>query len=338
MIEVLTQRPDLYAVLDVNYPEPPHPESPFYSLPKVLLTPHIVGSVGLSRVLADGAVYDRGVAALPGGGSSVLGISEVQGRVIAYGMMIPGLVSVTFRQLTPEEVIALVERAELQAIEWGEDVHVPHGNLARAKAVREVMRAAGLQTVAYGSYYRVGESKDEDLPFERVLEVALELGAPTIRVWAGTKSSAEADQTYRERVIDDSLRIADLAASVGVKVSYEYHGHTLTDTNASAHALLKEASHDNLYTFWQPSHEMSVEERAEGLECILPRLTNVHIFHWRKPKDRRPFEEGEEGWRRYIEIIRESPKDHPMLLEFVRGDDPDMFLRDAATLKRWLSE
>ena len=45
MIEVLRQRPDLFAVLDVTYPEPPKPGSPLYTLPNVVLTPHIAGSL-----------------------------------------------------------------------------------------------------------------------------------------------------------------------------------------------------------------------------------------------------------------------------------------------------
>jgi phosphoglycerate dehydrogenase-like enzyme len=46
LIAVLQHRPDLFAVLDVTDPEPPRPESPLYSLPNVLLTPHLSGSVG----------------------------------------------------------------------------------------------------------------------------------------------------------------------------------------------------------------------------------------------------------------------------------------------------
>jgi len=46
MIEVLRQRPDLTAVLDVTHPEPPAPDSPFFALPNVVLTPHIAGSMG----------------------------------------------------------------------------------------------------------------------------------------------------------------------------------------------------------------------------------------------------------------------------------------------------
>jgi phosphoglycerate dehydrogenase-like enzyme len=47
MIEVLSARPDLQAVLDVTHPEPPPPDSPLYTLPNVIVTPHIAGSVGL---------------------------------------------------------------------------------------------------------------------------------------------------------------------------------------------------------------------------------------------------------------------------------------------------
>ena len=46
LAKVLSDRPDLTAVLDVTFPEPPVEGSPFYSLPNCILTPHIAGSSG----------------------------------------------------------------------------------------------------------------------------------------------------------------------------------------------------------------------------------------------------------------------------------------------------
>ncbi|MFW6286985.1 MAG: NAD(P)-dependent oxidoreductase, partial [Candidatus Sumerlaeota bacterium] len=46
MAEVLREREDLTALLDVTSPEPPEPDSPLWALDNVHLTSHIAGSIG----------------------------------------------------------------------------------------------------------------------------------------------------------------------------------------------------------------------------------------------------------------------------------------------------
>ena len=248
-------------------------------------------------------------------------------------MITPGLVSVTFRKLSPAEIIALVCQAELQCLEWGGDIHVPHGDVTRAREVRQRTLAAGLSVAAYGSYYRVNQSEADGLRFETVLATASALGAPTIRVWAGGLASAKADAAYRAAVAADARRIADLAQAAGITITSEYHSGTLTDTDASAQQFLAETQHPNFWTGWQPYPNGTVETNLAGLHGLLPKLTNVHCYHWVNSQCR-PLAEGVDCWRQYFEAVRLSGRDHGALLEFVAGDDPANFLRDAATLRQ----
>ena len=154
-------------------------------------------------------------------------------------MFLPGLVSITFRQLSVAEIIALVTQAGLAAVEWGGDIHAPHGDEAQARAIARMDSDAGLRVAAYGSYYHVGHP--ETGPFEAVLASAAALGAPLIRVWAGRQGSGSADESYFQKIVADSRRIADLAQAEQIGIVFEFHGNTLTDTNAAALRLLQAA-------------------------------------------------------------------------------------------------
>lgn len=66
MIEVLQQRPDLIALLDVTDPEPPRTDSPLWGLPNAFLTSHIAGSIGdevvrmADYIIEEFAAWERG--------------------------------------------------------------------------------------------------------------------------------------------------------------------------------------------------------------------------------------------------------------------------------------
>ena len=248
-------------------------------------------------------------------------------------MLTTGLVSVSFRKLSPAEIVTLVRQADLTSIEWGGDIHVPHGDFVRAREVRQLTLDAGLTVAAYGSYYKINQSEAAGLRFESVLETAVALGAPTIRVWAGALASAKADAAYRAATAAEARRIAAIAQGAGITVSSEYHCGTLTDTNTSAQTMLQEIQHPNFHTLWQPHNDETVATNLAGLRAILPHLTNVHCYQGVK-NERRPLAEGADIWRQYFAVVKSSGRNHCALLEFVAGDLPENFLRDAATLRQ----
>ncbi|MBC8139296.1 MAG: TIM barrel protein, partial [Fibrella sp.] len=142
----------------------------------------------------------------------------------------PGLCSVTLRQHSATEVIRLAREAGLEGIEWGGDIHVPPGESALAQRVGKQTRAAGLAVISYGSYYRLAHSETDGMAFASVLETALALQAPVIRVWAGTKSPEKTTKPEQAAIIADASRVATLAESAGVRVALEFHANTLTET------------------------------------------------------------------------------------------------------------
>ncbi len=245
-----------------------------------------------------------------------------------------GLVSVTFRHLSPEQIVELVSEAGLKSIEWGGDIHVPHGDTAKAAEVAKLTADSGLKVAAYGSYYRVGNNDGQS--FDAVLDSAVALGAPVIRVWAGNRGSVDADEDYREIVANDTNDICERASLAGITVAYEFHGGTLTDTAESAVSLLRRVDHRKLRCLWQPNGPESVEERLAGLKLVLPWLENVHLFHW-TAAGRRPLSDGESAWRIYADCIYSAGRKPAMLLEFVRDDSTEQFRADAGTALRWFS-
>ncbi len=248
----------------------------------------------------------------------------------------PGLVSVTFRQLAPEAIIKVAKDAGLQVLEWGGDIHVPVGDSRRAREVAALTRAAGLETICYGSYYRAGHDGEGNKPaFAEVLETAVALGAPSIRVWAGIHGSDAADDEYFRRVCDDANRVADLAQRRGVRIAFEFHDGTLNDSATAAGRFLGALTHPNIFSLWQPLASLDHEQRTRSLRAVLPRLQHVHVFHWLPgdPIDRRPLSEGVHFWKQWLGIAAESGCSPDALLEFVRGDDPAILSGESAVLR-----
>ena len=247
-------------------------------------------------------------------------------------MITPGLVSVTFREKKPEEIINICVKNGLLGVEWGENAHVMPGDPKGAAALRQKTLEAGLTVVAYGSYYRLCTGMD----FEPTLVSAKALGAPVIRVWAGNIPSEEADEAYRANAAKEAALIAGQAEKEGIKIAFEWHKNTLTDTNESAMDLLKRANHTNLYCLWQPTVALDMEQRCEGIRLLGDRLLNLHTYYWPDGK-RGEFAPGKGEWKQYLSCVPKD-KDRFALLEFVKDNTVEQLEADAKALIELLTE
>ncbi len=248
-----------------------------------------------------------------------------------------GLVSISFRRHTPAEVVKAAAAARLECVEWGGDVHVPHGDLSAAGEVARITEDRGLAVSAYGSYLRLGEPGQPE--HRQVVDTALALGAPIIRVWAGKRASKDAGDQYQNGVVEETLRLAETAAAEGVTIAFEYHGNTLTDTRASATLLFEKTAHPAVKTLWQPPQGADTEECILSLQDALPYLSNVHVFHWWPDgKHRRPLDNGMDRWRRFVSEIRSYGADPDLLLEFMPDDSIETLPTEAATLHHLIDE
>jgi len=246
---------------------------------------------------------------------------------------IAGLVSVTFRTLPAKDVLALCNRAGLEAIEWGGDAHVPPRDIKNAREVARMSADAGVEICSYGSYYKIGQPLSE---LEMCLDTANELGAPVLRVWAGRKGSRKCSEDER-KYLTECLRQADaMARKRNIALATEFHPNTLTDNLDSIRALRTELP--DLRMYWQPRWDWPEEERLTGLALVGDALAHMHIFSWRHENGnvvRLPLEREVNFWKRVFSRRRERCC---ALLEFVENDDREALLRDAAALRGWVSE
>lgn len=242
-----------------------------------------------------------------------------------------GLTSVTFREKSIREIIALAKEAKLEGIEWGGDVHCPAGEFDTAKEIKRLCDEARLEIFSYGSYYKGQEGED----FLPVLQTAVALNAPVIRIWAGRMSPETITEEYFEMLVKNIQNACDAARKENIVLGLEYHRRSMTQTKEGAMKLIQAVDRANLKTYWQPNPEVTFDEHLQEIKTIADHLIAMHVFNWDETNTRYSLEErdGVKKWKKYVACVRGFGLDLPLILEFVKEDRIESFLDDAVSLQ-----
>ncbi len=244
-------------------------------------------------------------------------------------MMESGIASVSFRSKSVEEIIAASAAAGLDGIEWGSDVHVPAGNITLAREVRRKTEAAGLKVLSYGSYYRLGAQAAED-EFSRVLASAAELGVQNVRVWGGSKGSAELSPDEWSGLIAEGRRLAEKAAENGIVLSLECHNHTVTDNWKGAKHYLENVNHPSMRMYWQPNELKDETYNLAAAHALAPFVTNIHVFSMEGNRHY-PLGSQKIQWEKYLAAL-DNGSPHALILEFLYDDRIESLSQETQTL------
>ena len=243
-----------------------------------------------------------------------------------------GLVSVSFREHSPKEILAAMKGAGLDYIEWGSDVHAPCTDFERLNELVALQKEYGIVCSSYGTYFRLGQTPLDEL--ESYINAAKILGTRTLRVWCGNKSGADMTASERDALLAKCRAAAAIAEAHDVTLCMECHHGTMTQYPDDAVWLMREVGSAHFRMYWQPFQWQDAAQNVQNASKIAPYASCLHVFHW-KQELRLPLSEAIDEWRNYLS--RFSP-DCTLLLEFMPHGSLDELYAEADALKSIIGE
>ncbi len=219
-----------------------------------------------------------------------------------------GLVSVSFRDKTPREILEKMKQAGLFCIEWGSDVHcVPE----KAKEIFNLQKEYGIKCSSYGTYFRLGVTPIEEL--KQYIDAAKILGTNILRLWCGDKNSQDYSESEKEALFSQCRQAEKIARDSGVILCMECHNKTYTNKKESALELMQTVGSPHFKMYWQPNQYTSVQENIAYATLLSPYTEHIHVFNW-KQKEKFPLADAKDIWKKYLDCFE---GDRTLLLEFM---------------------
>ncbi len=243
-----------------------------------------------------------------------------------------GLVSVSFRQHSPKEILEAAKVAGLSCTEWGSDVHAPCRDIERLREIAKLQKEYGIVCSSYGTYFRLGETPIDEL--ESYITAAKMLGTDVLRLWGGTKSGEEYSDSEKQELIDQCKNVAQIAENADVTLCLECHRKTYTQRLDDTLSLMREINSPHFRMYWQPFQWQGIKDNLVYAEAIAPFTRHIHVFQW-KDNERFSLNDGVEEWRGYLNKF--SPP-RTLLLEFMPNGTIEELAGEVNALKSIIGE
>lgn len=246
--------------------------------------------------------------------------------------IIPGVVSISFRNKSAEQIIEEARACGLTAIEWGSDVHAPANRPERVAEIAGLTQAAGLVCCSYGTYLRIGQFSEADLRLH--IAAAKRLGTSVLRLWAGDKDFEAYTPEETQAFFGECRGLAQIAEDENVVLCMECHNHTYTSRLEGALSLMEAVDSEAFRMYWQPNQFRTVEENLNYAKAIAPYTRHIHVFNW-EGTECYPLAGAKALWKAYFSKFSGT---HYALLEFMPDNAADAFERESKTLIKWTEE
>lgn len=241
-----------------------------------------------------------------------------------------GLVSISFRNHSPEEILSYAATSGLAFIEWGSDLHAPYHDIGKLQQIRHLQELYQVSCCSYGTYFRLGHTAIEELPL--YIKAAKILGTNVLRLWAGRKKAADCTDEERDFLFAQCRLAAEIAEEHGVILCLECHRRSYTETKEGALEIMQAVNSPYFKMYWQPNPDLTCSENSEYISLLNPYISHIHVFHW-TPEERLSLSEGFDDWKIYLSSLS---GDHALLLEFMPDDCIDSLGNETKALHRMI--
>lgn len=238
-----------------------------------------------------------------------------------------GLVSVSFRQHSPREILEAVRAAGLSCIEWGSDVHAPCNDIKRLCEIAALQNEYGIFCSSYGTYFRLGETPTDEL--EAYIKAARLLGTNVLRLWCAGKSGENMTDGERGCLLNACKKASEIAENNNAILCMECHKGTFTESPDDAVWLMETINSPHFRMYWQPFQWQSADENTNNAAKIANYAEHIHVFNWRE-EEKLPLAEGFADWQSYL---KQFSKPRTLLLEFMPDNKISTLSREAKALR-----